>query len=400
MVCLINLGQTGSGKTHTIFGQDDNPGILFSACLDIIQIYNDTLSNPSIILKVRFYEIYGTKVYDLLNQRQRVELLEDGRGNTQIVGLKEININTFDEFKLLVEFGCRERTVGSTEANPTSSRSHAVLQIMLVDQEISQTTPSLSNSYRAKSVLLDNIKGQFTFVDLAGSERGVETGNISRQARQEGSEINKSLLALKECIRALYRESSLTNISNNSFDEFTSSFSSSFDSHIHIPFRGSILTRILRDSFTEKTSRTVMFATIGPGSSSVEHSLNTLRYADRVKELKSRNGDKSEKKSDDEEFQNDDAIVDEIVTSDRDSENSSEIQFKGDEEIVDDGNDGLVDLHAKTVERMKVILQDEQKLIEDFVNGDIELNEYTLLVEGLMMQRIDETMIVYNSLKR
>ncbi len=93
----------------------------------------------------------------------------------------------------------------------------------------------------------------------AGSERGADTYDNNRQTRLEGAEINKSLLALKECIRALDSDAR------------------------HVPFRGSKLTAVLRDSFLGDQARTVMIANISPNSASVEHTLNTLRYADRVK---------------------------------------------------------------------------------------------------------------------
>ena len=101
--------------------------------------------------------------------------------------------------------------------------------------------------------------GRLSFIDLAGSERGADTFDNDRQTRIEGAEINKSLLALKECIRALDGDAR------------------------HVPFRGSKLTEVLKDSFIGAQARTVMIANISPGSSSVEHTLNTLRYADRVK---------------------------------------------------------------------------------------------------------------------
>jgi hypothetical protein len=101
--------------------------------------------------------------------------------------------------------------------------------------------------------------GRLSFIDLAGSERGADTFDNDRQTRLEGAEINKSLLALKECIRALDGDAR------------------------HVPFRGSKLTEVLRDSFIGEQARTVMIANISPSSSSVEHTLNTLRYADRVK---------------------------------------------------------------------------------------------------------------------
>ena len=100
-----------------------------------------------------------------------------------------------------------------------------------------------------------------SFIDLAGSERGADTIDQNKQTRIDGAEINKSLLALKECIRALDLEKK------------------------HLPFRGSKLTQVLKDSFTGN-SKTTMIANVSPAGSCVEHTLNTLRYADRVKELK------------------------------------------------------------------------------------------------------------------
>lgn len=103
--------------------------------------------------------------------------------------------------------------------------------------------------------------GKMSFIDLAGSERGADTIDQNRQTRLDGAEINKSLLALKECIRALDLDKK------------------------HTPFRGSKLTQVLKDSFTGN-SKTTMIANVSPAASCCEHTLNTLRYADRVKELK------------------------------------------------------------------------------------------------------------------
>ena len=100
-----------------------------------------------------------------------------------------------------------------------------------------------------------------TFIDLAGSERGADTVDQNKQTRIDGAEINKSLLALKECIRALDLDKK------------------------HLPFRGSKLTQVLKDSFTG-TSKTTMIANISPAVSTCEHTLNTLRYSERIKELK------------------------------------------------------------------------------------------------------------------
>ena len=139
--------------------------------------------------------------------------------------------------------GLQSRTSGVTGANADSSRSHAILQLQL------------------KSAHDQKAYGKMSFIDLAGSERGADTIDQNKQTRLDGAEINKSLLALKECIRALDLEKK------------------------HLPFRGSKLTQVLKDSFTGN-SKTTMIANVSPASSCCEHTLNTLRYADRVKELK------------------------------------------------------------------------------------------------------------------
>ena len=107
--------------------------------------------------------------------------------------------------------------------------------------------------------------GKLLLVDLAGSERAADTQSNNRQRRMEGAEINKSLLALKECIRALDTKSG------------------------HVPFRASKLSMVLRDSFLGNKINVVMIACINPGSSSADHTLNTLRYAERLKSDKSTN---------------------------------------------------------------------------------------------------------------
>merc|ERR1712141_899728 len=136
------------------------------------------------------------------------------------------------------------RTSGQTSANSHSSRSHAVFQIILREN-------------KGRKPLF----GKFSLIDLAGNERGADTSSANRQTRMEGAEINKSLLALKECIRALGRKGS------------------------HLPFRASKLTQVLRDSFIGDKSKTCMIAMVSPTLSCCENSLNTMRYADRVKEL-------------------------------------------------------------------------------------------------------------------
>ena len=183
------------------------------------------------------------KLFDLLNNKNLLQAREDGKGNICIAGLIEKEINNLNELMNIIDFGLNGRTTGITGANLDSSRSHAILQIAI-------RTKDNNSNY-----------GKISFIDLAGSERAVDTIDTNKQTKIDGAEINKSLLALKECIRALDQEKR------------------------HKPFRGSKLTLVLRDSFIGNCL-TLMIANISPCLSCSEHTLNTLRYADRVKELR------------------------------------------------------------------------------------------------------------------
>lgn len=138
----------------------------------------------------------------------------------------------------------RKRTTHATKANDTSSRSHAICQIFLRDKDSTK------------------LRGKLSLVDLAGSERGSDTISHNRQRQTESSDINTSLLALKECIRAL---------------------DSGRGSVKHVPYRASKLTLILKDCFTSSLARTSVIATVSPAASLANHTLNTLRYVDRIK---------------------------------------------------------------------------------------------------------------------
>lgn len=250
MATCFAYGQTGSGKTHTMGGdfngkvQDCKTGIYAMAAKDVFMfLRGPKYRHLSLTVSASFFEIYSGKVFDLLSEKNKLRVLEDGKQQVQVVGLTERVVDNVEEVLKLIQLGNVTRTSGQTSANANSSRSHAVFQLVL--------RPAGS----AK------IHGKFSFIDLAGNERGADTNSANRQTRMEGAEINKSLLALKECIRALGRQNA------------------------HLPFRVSKLTQVLRDSFIGEKSKTCMIAMISPGLSSCEHTLNTLRYANRVKEL-------------------------------------------------------------------------------------------------------------------
>ncbi|KAL0017919.1 hypothetical protein WJX79_005666, partial [Trebouxia sp. C0005] len=227
-------------------GEDD---IIEVAMKDASLIVNELkVKDPQfadLSLFVSCFEIYGGKLYDLLNGRKRLNMMEDGKKRVCIVDLKEVEVNDEDIIQQLMEHSNANRSTGSTGANSESSRSHSIMQFCLRKLK--------DGGEPGKQI------GKISFIDLAGSERGADTYDNDRQTRLEGAEINKSLLALKECIRAL--------------DSVAR----------HVPFRGSKLTEVLRDSFVGEEARTVMIANVSPNALSCEHTLNTLRYADRVK---------------------------------------------------------------------------------------------------------------------
>lgn len=163
---------------------------------------------------VGFFEIYQGQLYDLLAGKKRVYARENSRKKVCIVGLTRRKVSSLDEFcRQVIDIGCNERRTGRTGANSDSSRSHAILQLTVEMSAEEDRDHSNSKSPNRKPM------GQISFIDLAGSERGADRQDVSKQTKLEGSEINKSLLALKECIRAMDQESS------------------------HLPFRQSKLTQ-------------------------------------------------------------------------------------------------------------------------------------------------------------
>ncbi|KAG7508677.1 kinesin KIF24 [Solea senegalensis] len=229
-------GQTGAGKTHTMLGSaTGKPGLYELAVRDIFtHLSTSHVQNQAY---VSFFEIYCGHLYDLLDHRKRLFAREDRKKAVQIAGLRTVRVESADSLLEVISQGIKERKQGTNGVNALSSRSHALLEIQLKGENLQSA-------------------GRIWFVDLAGSERASDTKDPNRQSRIEGAEINQSLLALKECIRTLDQKKQ------------------------HIPFRQSKLTQVLKDSFIGD-SLTCMIANISPCHLATEHTLNTLRYADR-----------------------------------------------------------------------------------------------------------------------
>uniref|UniRef100_A0AAX7UYB0 Kinesin-like protein n=1 Tax=Astatotilapia calliptera TaxID=8154 RepID=A0AAX7UYB0_ASTCA len=224
MATCFAYGQTGSGKTHTMGGdftgkqQNSAKGIYALAAQDVFAyLHHRRYANLDLSAYVSFFEIYNGKVYDLLHKKAKLRALEDERQQVQVVGLKEVYVTSAEEVIKMIQIGSSCRTSGQTSANANSSRSHAFLQIVLRRNDRATT-----------------LHGKFSLVDLAGNERGTDVSSNDRSTLVETAEINRSLLALKECIRSLGKNSD------------------------HIPFRMSTLTKVLRDSFIGEKSRTCM----------------------------------------------------------------------------------------------------------------------------------------------
>ena len=264
---VFAFGQTGSGKTHTLLGaqgggdgQGGEPGLYALAAADIFQTVAQRASEE-LEVGVAFFEVYGKKLFDLLNERTEVKCMENCFSKVQILGLQETAATSVQELLRLVDKGHACRSVGETAANAQSSRSHAVLRLRVLRRRPAPRPGAAGRraSQHDGDLAVEEV-GKMSFIDLAGSERGSDTSSKGGKAQREGAEINTSLLALKEVIRALDRGSSRT------------------------PFRGSKLTQVLKDSLVGEGCRTVMVACASPSSRDVVHTLNTLRYANRVKD--------------------------------------------------------------------------------------------------------------------
>ncbi|XP_012786323.2 kinesin-like protein KIF2C isoform X3 [Ochotona princeps] len=341
-------GQTGSGKTHTMGGdfsgkaQETSNGIYAMASRDVFLLKNQPrYRSLGLEVYVTFFEIYNGKVFDLLNKKAKLRVLEDGKQQVQVVGLQEHLVNSADDVIKMIDMGSTCRTSGQTFANTNSSRSHACFQILL----------------RSKR----RMHGKFSLVDLAGNERGVDTSSADRQTRMESAEINKSLLALKECIRALGQNKA------------------------HTPFRESKLTQVLRDSFIGENSRTCMIAMISPGISSCEYTLNTLRYADRVKELSPHSGPSGEQP-----IQMETEELEASSNGNRIASNFSEEELSSQMSSFNEALTQIRELEERAVEELKEIIQQGPgwlELSEMTEQPDYDLETFVNKAESALAQQ-------------
>ena len=250
---VFAYGATGAGKTYTMLGTEENPGIM---SLTMNELFERIKSYPEreYTIKLWYLEIYNENIRDLLvNNSDNLDLREDPNKGLVVSGITEINPKSSEHILNILKKGNKNRTTESTNANETSSRSHAILQIMV------------SYKNKASGINYEIKYGKLNLIDLAGSERASMTKNKGMRLF-EGANINKSLLTLGNCIKALC-EANEKGVKT------------------YIPYRDSKLTRLLKDSLGGN-ARTVMIANISPFINSFDDTYNTLKYADRAKHIK------------------------------------------------------------------------------------------------------------------
>ena len=250
---IFAYGQTGTGKTFTMEGIGDDKGMI-PRSFDHIFSHISRSSNQQYLVRASYLEIYQEEIRDLLlkDQSKRLELKERPDVGVYVDNLTSFVCKSLDEIHHGMAIGKQNRSVGATNMNEHSSRSHAIFIIT-----VEHSTPIEEDGQSHIRV------GKLNLVDLAGSERQVKTGS-SGQRMKEAIKINLSLSALGNVISSLV-DSKAT----------------------HIPYRDSKLTRLLQDSLGGN-SKTVMLANVGPASYNFEETLTTLRYANRAKNIKNR----------------------------------------------------------------------------------------------------------------
>ncbi|XP_051117910.1 kinesin-like protein KIN-8B [Andrographis paniculata] len=249
---VFAYGSTGSGKTYTMVGTRDDPGLMVLSLNTIFDLIEKDTTSDDFEVSCSYLEVYNEVIYDLLEKSSgHLELREDPEQGIIVAGLRSIKVNSANKILELLNLGNSRRKTESTEVNETSSRSHAVLEINVLRKQ-------------QKKYPNQVIRGKLAMVDLAGSERASETNSMGQKLR-DGANINRSLLALANCINALGKQHK--------------------KGLAYVPYRNSKLTRILKDGLSGN-SQTIMIATISPADNQYHHTVNTLKYADRAKEIK------------------------------------------------------------------------------------------------------------------
>ncbi|KAH0272459.1 kinesin-domain-containing protein, partial [Aureobasidium melanogenum] len=256
---VFAYGATGCGKTHTITGTAQQPGIIFLTMQEMFERISEMQEEKQTEVTLSYLEIYNETIRDLLipvsevtKRGQGLMLREDANQAVSVAGLTAHRPQNVNEVMDMLIRGNENRTQSPTEANATSSRSHAVLQINVAQKD--------RNAGHSEPTTFATL----SIIDLAGSERASATKNRGERLL-EGANINKSLLSLGSCINALCDPKKKN----------------------HVPYRNSKLTRLLKFSLGGNC-RTVMIVCVSPSSVHFDETQNTLRYANRAKNIQTK----------------------------------------------------------------------------------------------------------------
>ncbi|CAM8983309.1 unnamed protein product [Rhodiola kirilowii] len=276
---VLAYGQTGSGKTYTMgtnyTGEDSNEWVIPKVMETIFSKVEATKDNSEFLIRVSFIEIFKEEVFDLLDHslssshaksgvpsRVPIQIRETVNGGITLSGVTEAEVKTKAEMASYLSRGSHARATGSTNMNSQSSRSHAIFTISIEQKRTSRPSDGSCDDLGD-----DILSAKLHLVDLAGSERAKRTGADGLRLK-EGIHINKGLLALGNVISALGDEKK-RNLGG------------------HVPYRDSKLTRLLQDSLGGN-SKTLMIACVSPADTNAEETLNTLKYANRARNIQNK----------------------------------------------------------------------------------------------------------------
>ncbi|XP_053546765.1 kinesin-like protein KIF18B [Bombina bombina] len=248
---VFAYGATGAGKTHTMLGTEADPGVMYLTMVELYHRIEAIKEEKQCDVLISYLEVYNEQIQDLLEPKGFLAIREDPQKGVVVQGLSFHQPKSAEQLLQMLADGNRNRTQHPTDANASSSRSHAVFQIYVKQQD------------RVASINQDVRVAKMSLIDLAGSERASAT-NAKGERQREGANINRSLLALINVINAL---------------------ADAKNKKTHIPYRDSKLTRLLKDSIGGNC-RTVMIAAVSPSFLSYDDTYNTLKYANRAKEIK------------------------------------------------------------------------------------------------------------------
>lgn len=248
--CVFAYGQTGTGKTFTMEGVRSNENLkgIIPRAFEQIWFHINRAENTNFLVTASYMEIYMEELRDLLKPNSKsLELREREHVGVFVPNLHSVLCKNVDEMQNVMNQGNKNRTVGKTNMNEHSSRSHAIFMINIEMCDLE------TNKVKV---------GKLNLIDLAGSERQSKTGATAERLK-EASKINRALSSLGNVISALAENSP------------------------HIPYRDSKLTRLLQDSLGGN-SKTIMIANIGPSGYNYNETLTTLRYAHRAKTIQNK----------------------------------------------------------------------------------------------------------------